>query len=119
MSGSDHRRNPQVLSPAVQGFLVGRDGVPTAKPGKRDRVIEILVESGKLFDDNPACLLYLVNEAVDDPDLIWVADLWTSQEEHVQALAQPELRRFIDEAIPLLDGMPEQVAIRLVGGKGP
>jgi quinol monooxygenase YgiN len=33
----------------------------TAKPGQRQRVVEILLESGKLFDDNPACLLYLVS----------------------------------------------------------
>jgi len=25
----------------------------TAKPGRRDRVVEILLESGKLFDDSP------------------------------------------------------------------
>jgi hypothetical protein len=25
-------------------------------------VVEILLESGKLFDDNPACLLYLYPE---------------------------------------------------------
>lgn len=91
----------------------------TAKPGQRARVVEILIESGKLFDDNPACLLYLVSESVDDPDLIWVTDLWTSEQEHLEALGQPELRPFIDEAMPLLVGMPEQIKIRAVGGKHP
>lgn len=37
----------------------------TARAGERDCVIEILLESGKLFDDNPACLLYLVSESID------------------------------------------------------
>lgn len=91
----------------------------TAKPGQRARVVEILIESGKLFDDNPACLLYLVSESVDDPDLIWVTDLWTSEQEHLEALGQPEFRPFIDEAVPLLVGMPEQIKIRAVGGKHP
>jgi quinol monooxygenase YgiN len=67
-------------------------------------VIEILLESGKLFDDNPACLLYLVSESIDDPDVIWVTDLWTNEQEHAKALARPELKPFIAEAMPLLAG---------------
>jgi quinol monooxygenase YgiN len=89
-----------------------------AKQGQRQRVVEILLESGKLFDDNPACHLYLVSESADDPNLVWVADLWTSKEDHVEALKAPELRPFVDAAMPLLEGMPEQLEIRPVGGKG-
>ena len=91
----------------------------TAKPGQRGEVIEILLESGKLVEADPACLLYLVSESVADPDVIWVQDLWTSREEHEASLKRPELRPFIDRAMPLLEGMPEQMEIRLVGGKGP
>jgi quinol monooxygenase YgiN len=91
----------------------------TTRPGSRDRVIEILVESGKIFDDNPACLLYLVNEAIADPNGIWVVDLWTSRAEHEEALETPELRPYIEQAMPLLEGMPEQIEIKPIGGKGP
>jgi quinol monooxygenase YgiN len=90
----------------------------TAKPDQRQRVVEILLESGKLFEGNPGCLLYLVGESTDDPDVIWVTDLWTSQEEHATALKDPELRPFVEQAMPLLEGMPEQIEIRPVGGKG-
>ena len=90
----------------------------TAKPGQRQRLVEILLESGKLFDDNPACLLYLVSESTDDPNLVWVIDLWTSQEAHAEALKAPELRPFVEQAMPLLEGMPDQIEVRPVGGKG-
>jgi quinol monooxygenase YgiN len=90
----------------------------TTKPGQRDRVVEILLESGRLFEDNEACLLYLVSESQDDPNLIWVVDLWTSKEAHADALKAPELRPYVEQAIPLLEGMPEQIEIRAVGGKG-
>jgi len=90
----------------------------TAKPGQRGRVVDILVESGALFDANPACLLYLVSESADDPNLIWVVDLWTSEEAHAEALTAPELRPFVEQAMPLLEGMPEQIPVRPVGGKG-
>jgi quinol monooxygenase YgiN len=91
----------------------------TAKPGRRDRVVEILLESGNLFDDNSACRLYLVAESADDPNLIWVADLWTSEEDHTEALGVPEMRSFVEECMPLLEGMPEQIRLRPVGGKVP
>ena len=90
----------------------------TAKPDNRDKVVEILVKSGKIFDDNPDCLLYLVTEADDDPNVIWVVDLWTNEESHTEALKAPELKPYVEETIPLLEGMPEQIKVRAVGGKG-
>ncbi|HKE98697.1 MAG TPA: putative quinol monooxygenase [Actinomycetes bacterium] len=90
----------------------------TTKPGKRRQVVDILLESGRLFDDNPACRLYLVGESTDDPDLVWVLDLWTSQEAHAEALKAPELQPFVKQALPLLEGMPEQLEVRPAGGKG-
>jgi len=89
-----------------------------AMPGQRDQVVEILLESGKLFDDNPACEISVVAESVNDPDVIWVIDRWTSEEGHKKALSQPELRPFVEKATPLLVAMPDQTEIRLVGGKG-
>jgi quinol monooxygenase YgiN len=90
----------------------------TAKPDQRDRVAEILIESGKLFDHNAACIFSIVSESAHDPNVLWVTDLWTSREEHETALKQPELRPFIEETLPLLEGVPEQTEIRPVGGKG-
>lgn len=89
----------------------------TAKPGKRDEVVGILLESGKLLDD-PGCLMYLVSEAVDDPNTIYVTDLWTTKESHVEALKSPELRPFVERAMPLLEGRPEQIELRPAGGVG-
>ena len=57
-----------------------------AKPDQRSQVVDILLESGKLFSDNPACFLYMVSEATEDPTVIWVADVWTSKESHEEAL---------------------------------
>jgi quinol monooxygenase YgiN len=108
--------NPGLGVIAMEFALLNR---LTAKPGTRDRVVEILLESGKLFDDNPSCRLYLVSEAAEDPNLIWVVDLWTSEEEHAKALQQPEMRPFVEKCIPLLEGMPEQIGMVPMGGKVP
>jgi quinol monooxygenase YgiN len=90
----------------------------TAKPGRREEAIGNLIESGKPFQDNPACILYLVYEDAQDPNVIWVEDVWTSQEEHAIALKGPELQPFIAKTVPLLEGMPEQTEVVPVGGKG-
>jgi quinol monooxygenase YgiN len=88
------------------------------KPGKRDEVLKVLLEAGKPFQENAACLLYLVYEDVQDPNVVWVEDLWTSKEEHTAALARPEVRPFVAQALSLLESMPEQREIAPVGGKG-
>lgn len=90
----------------------------TAKPGQRQQVVDILLESGQLFDDNADCYLYLVSESAEDPNAIWVVDLWTTEEAHEDALTVPELRPFVEKSLPLLEGMPEQIEVRPVGGKG-
>jgi quinol monooxygenase YgiN len=90
----------------------------TAKQGQRDEVVQNLIESGTLFDHNAACLLYLVTEPADDPDAIWVVDLWTSEEEHARALQAPELQSYVAKTVPLLERMPEQIELRTRGGKG-
>jgi quinol monooxygenase YgiN len=90
-----------------------------AKPGKRSEVIRILLESAKPFQENDACLLYLVHEDQANENAIWVEDLWTDKKEHEMALAKPELQEYVKKAMPLLEGMPEQISLRLAGGKGP
>jgi quinol monooxygenase YgiN len=91
----------------------------TAKPGQRDAVARILVDSGSVFDDDPACLMSLVVlDAVDD-DVIWVHDVWTERAAHDAAMAGPRMREGIEAAIPLLEGMPEQHEVTPVGGRNP
>jgi quinol monooxygenase YgiN len=90
----------------------------TAKPGKRDEIIAILLESGKSFNDNSSCVLYLVYKDVKDPDTIWVEDVWTNQSDHSAALNALEMQPYIMKCIPLLEGMPEQLEIDFAGGKG-
>lgn len=90
----------------------------TAKPGQRELVVRNLIESGKAFDGNSACLLYLVTESADSPDDIWVVDLWTTEEEHTEALQAPELQPYIAETMPLLEETPQQIEVQARGGKG-
>jgi quinol monooxygenase YgiN len=91
----------------------------TAKPGKRQEVIDLMLEAGAPFDHNPSCLLYLVSTDKEDPDVIWVQDLWTDRADHEAAMATEEMSAQVKRSVPLLAGMPEQIEVEPVGGKGP
>lgn len=89
----------------------------TTKPGKRQEVIAIMLEAGISFNDNSACLLYLVSGSKDDPNAIWVQDVWTNQADHEAAMQTETMMRYIKKTIPLLEDMPEQFQVVPAGGK--
>lgn len=79
---------------------VGRLGV---KPGRRDELIEILIRpSGEMREFG--CLLYEVGVNDDDPDAVFVSELWESAEAHAASLRLDSVRASIAEAMPLLSG---------------
>ena len=89
----------------------------TTKPGKRQQVIDLLLRAGKPFDNNAACLLYLVSASKEQPDVIWIQDIWTNKEDHEEAMRSEEMSTFIKQTMPLLQGMPEQFQVEPAGGK--
>jgi quinol monooxygenase YgiN len=88
-----------------------------AKPGHRDEVVNILLESARPFEDNPSCILYRVFKDMADENAIWVEDAWTNKDDHEQALKTPEMAAYIQKCMPLLEGMPEQIRVEYAGGK--
>ncbi|MEK4045942.1 putative quinol monooxygenase [Paenibacillus sp. FSL H8-0048] len=92
-------------------------GKLTASPGKRDELILILLEASRSLKDMAGCELYIINESADDPDTIWVTELWSDAEAHAGSLKNEEVLAVIQRARPLIAGA-EQVRLRPVGGKG-
>ncbi|GAA4154860.1 hypothetical protein GCM10022286_02960 [Gryllotalpicola daejeonensis] len=91
----------------------------TVKPGKRDEVTAILLESGKAFDGIDGCVMSLVTHDADDADVLWVQDVWADEAAHEAAMAEPQMREYVQKCVPLLSGMPEQHRVLAVGGKTP
>ena len=87
------------------------------KSGKRQEVIDILLEAGKQFNDNSSCLLYLVSGDKNDPSVIWVQDIWSNQADHQAAMQTAQMAKYIKQSMPLLAGMPEQFHVEISGGK--
>ncbi len=73
------------------------------KPGKRDALVEILTRRDHQLGE-AGCLLYEVGVDDDEPDTVFVAELWTSSEAHRASLELESVRASISEAMPLLSG---------------
>ena len=89
----------------------------TARPGKRDAVVAILLRDVEKAN-TVGCDLYVVNLAPDSPDVIWVTEVWTSREAHRASLQLPSVKQAIAEAMPMLTGDFKQIEVDVVGGLG-
>ncbi|HKQ75215.1 MAG TPA: antibiotic biosynthesis monooxygenase [Blastocatellia bacterium] len=89
----------------------------TARPGQRDALVAILLRDPKTLKAL-GCDLYVINLASDNPDVVWVTEVWTSREAHRASLESPNAKKAIAEAMPLLTGQFDRVELSVVGGLG-
>ncbi len=92
-------------------------GKMTAHPGKRDELAQLLLEASRGLGDVDECELYIINVSVDDPDVIWVTELWRDADAHARSLQNEGVLALIQRARPLIAGI-ETIRLKPVGGKG-
>jgi quinol monooxygenase YgiN len=73
-----------------------------AKPGRRNELLAILNE-GEREPALPGCRLYVVALDEQDPDGVWVTEIWVSGEAHAGSLEIDRVREQIVRATPLID----------------
>ena len=96
----------------------GLTGSFRAQPGQGDALAEVLVQAAAALDANAECELYVVLRSPDDPEAVWVTEVWTSQEAHRASLEDEGIRALITQARPLIAGLGERFELSPVGGKG-
>lgn len=89
----------------------------TARPGKRDELVEILKQAADLLEENEECIHYVVN-VTGEPDVIWVTEVWSSKEAHDASLEPEKIRTLIQQAMPLIASVSDQTELQVEGGKG-
>jgi quinol monooxygenase YgiN len=87
----------------------------TARPGKGDELIELLLNAPSL--PNEDCVVFLVGRSAGDGDVIHVTEGWTSQEAHSRFFATEEAKTLVAKLQPLLAGESQYVDEIPVGGK--
>ncbi len=92
-------------------------GTMRTQPGLRDEVVATLVEGAPALAA-AGCQLYLVSVSDDEPDRIWVSEVWGSKEQHDASLALPEVKAGITATMPKLTGEFTSQELYVVGGLG-
>lgn len=108
--------SPWTVTPLVHSWVMTFVNVGTlgAVHGKRDLLVEILTR--RSFDLEAAgCLLYEVGTNDNEPDIVFVAELWTSAEAHQRSLQLESVQAAIQKARPLLSGEMGGYRFEVVG----
>jgi quinol monooxygenase YgiN len=82
-------------------------GRMTALPGRRDEVIALLHEGFRAGGDGSGLLTYSINAAFEDPDTIWLTQLWTDKEAHDATTRSEPVATVSQRLHPLLAQPPE------------
>ena len=103
------------LAETPLGPMHGLIGRMRALPGQRDLLLQILLEG---TSGMPGCLSYVVAKDGEDPDGIWITEVWDSRESHMASLQLPAVRAVIPRARPLIAGFDNRHETEPVGGVG-
>jgi quinol monooxygenase YgiN len=97
--------------------MYGLQGTMTAKPGRRDELVGLLLESTR-GEPMPGCRLYVVSEVPAEPDAVAITEVWDDKAAHDASLTLERVRSVIGRARPLIAGMGDGLELRPVGGFG-
>lgn len=96
---------------------VARYARSKAKPGRGEEVARRLLAAADSLRANPACELYLVSRQADDPDTVWVTELWRSQAELDRVIEGLRGSPDASAVMALVDDW-QMIELELAGGKG-
>jgi len=97
--------------------MFGYNGSMKTTPGHRDAVVAILLRGSDGLRA-AGCHLYVVSVSDDEPDTVWVNEVWESREHHRASLRLAETQAAIAEAMPMLTGEFTSQELTVVGGLG-
>ena len=78
-------------------------GTLGAAPGRRDELVAHLIQRNDTLAEL-GCLAYEVGVNLNQPDTVFVVELWTSADAHRASLNMPEVQESIAVARPMLSG---------------
>jgi quinol monooxygenase YgiN len=100
----------------MAGF--GLLGKLVAHPGRREELVEVLLDAAKQLGSVDGCELYVVSRDADDADALWVVEAWRDEAAHRASLGLPEVRAAIERGRPLIARFESGAKLQPVGGLG-
>jgi quinol monooxygenase YgiN len=100
------------------GGRIGRYVRMVARPGQGSVLANALLRIAEALRASPGCELYVVNLSADEPDTVWVTEIWADEASSDRALSGELGEVGIGEVVELLAGPPELVELSPLGGHG-
>jgi quinol monooxygenase YgiN len=100
----------------MAGF--GMLGKLVTHPGRREELVEVLLDAAKQLGNVDGCELYVISRDADDADALWVVEAWRDEAAHRASLDLPEVRAAIERGRPLIARFESGAKLRPVGGLG-
>ena len=95
--------------------MYGLIGKMIAVVGERDTLLKILLEE---VGTMPGCFSYVIAKDPQDPNAIWITEVWDTEANHKASLSLPSVRNAISKAKPLIASFGEHFVTEPVGGVG-
>jgi quinol monooxygenase YgiN len=95
--------------------MFGLIGRIQSTAGARDRLAEILITGTA---DMPGCLSYVVARDPEDPDGLWVTEVWVDRASHLASLELPSVQEAIARGRPLISAFTSRSETEPLGGHG-
>jgi len=81
-------------------------GTLVAKDGEREKLSDIMKRASALMlEKATGCELYELSYNDDEPNTIFITEIWADKEAHQASLKIEEVRELINEAMPILADM--------------
>ena len=103
---------------AERGGRIGRYVRMVARPGQGSVLAGTLLRVAEGLRAAPGCELYVINLSADEPDTVWVTEVWVDEAASDRALSADLGEVGIGQVIELLAGPPELVDLTPLGGPG-
>ncbi len=96
----------------------GLSGKIVAAAGQGEALAGHLLDAADALQAAQGCHLYVVSRDAQDPDAVWVFEVWDSSEAHQASLQLEAVQQLIVRARPLIARMGERFESHVLGGKG-
>lgn len=100
----------------VSDDLYGLIGEIKAAPGKGTELAALL--QGPSDSRMPGNLAYIVSLSIEEPDSIWVTEVWTSKQAHDDSINLPAVQAAIAQGRPMIAGFGTRIETKPLGFAG-
>lgn len=85
---------------------------------KREEMVGILLEAAETMRDLDDCEVYLINTSENEPNAVYVYEVWKNESAHQASLTLDATQTLIKRAKPIITGIERISTLQTRGGKG-